>query len=152
YRDWVIDAFNRNLPFDQFTIEQIAGDLLPNAITSQRIATGFHRNTLINQEGGIDPEQFRVEAVADRVATTGQVFLRLTLGCRRCDNDKFDPFSAKEFYQLFAFFNNCDEPTLELASPKVIAQRKQIDDRLLALEEGLRADETRVLEKIPDAD
>ena len=126
YRDWVIGALNRDLPFDQFTIEQIAGDMLPGATTEQKVATGFHRNTQINQEGGIDPEQFRVEAVADRVATTGVVFLGLTLGCARCHDHKFDPITQKEYYQLFAFFNNQDEPTLTLASPAVAAQAEAI--------------------------
>lgn len=109
YRDWVIDAYNKDMPFDQFTIEQIAGDLLPKASQSQLIATGFHRNTPSNYEGGIDFEQYRVEAVADRVATTGAVWMGLTLGCARCHDHKFDPVSQKEFFQLFAFFNHSDE-------------------------------------------
>jgi hypothetical protein len=109
YRDWVIQAVNRDLPFDQFAIEQIAGDLLPNPTESQLVATGFHRNTPSNYEGGIDFEQYRVEAVADRVATTGAAFLGLTLGCARCHDHKYDPVSQREFYQLFAFFNNTDE-------------------------------------------
>lgn len=115
YRDWVIDAFNRDMPFDQFTIEQLAGDLLPNATINDRIATGFHRNTMINEEGGIDPEQFRVEAVIDRVGTTGTVFLGLTIACAQCHNHKFDPISQKDFYQLFAFFNNQDEPKITVS-------------------------------------
>ncbi len=109
YRDWVIQALNRDMPYDQFVIEQLAGDLLPNPTTDQLIATGFHRNTPSNYEGGIDFEQYRVEAVADRVETTGQAFLGLTVGCARCHDHKFDPISQKEFYQLFAFFNNIDE-------------------------------------------
>jgi mono/diheme cytochrome c family protein len=109
YRDWVIDALNKDMPFDQFTIEQFAGDLLPNPTLDQLIATGFHRNTPTNYEGGIDFEQYRVEAVADRVATTGAVFLGLTVGCARCHDHKFDPISQREFYQLFAFLNNVDE-------------------------------------------
>ncbi len=112
YRDWVIDALNRDMPFDQFTIEQLAGDLLPDATAEQKIATGFHRNTQINEEGGIDLEQFRVEAVVDRVNTTGSVFLGLTVGCCQCHDHKFDPISQKEYYQLFAFFNNVDEPNV----------------------------------------
>lgn len=113
YREWVIGAINRNLPFDQFTIEQFAGDMLPNATLDQKIATGFHRNTLINEEGGTDQEQFRVDAVADRVATTGEVYLGLTFLCARCHSHKYDPISQREFYQFFAFLNNCDEPTIE---------------------------------------
>lgn len=116
YRDWVIEALNRNLPFDQFTIAQIAGDLLPNATIEQVVATGFHRNTLINEEGGTDDEQFRVDAVADRVATSGIAFLGLTLGCARCHEHKFDPISQREYYQLFAFLNDCDEPEIEVPS------------------------------------
>lgn len=114
FRDWVVKAFNNNMPFDQFTVEQLAGDLLPGATQSQKIATGFHRNTQINQEGGIDKEQFRVDSVFDRVATTGTVWLGLTVGCAQCHDHKFDPILQKEYYQLFAFFNNQDEPTLEV--------------------------------------
>jgi mono/diheme cytochrome c family protein len=109
YRDWVINAVNRNLPFDQFVIEQLAGDLLPNATQDQKIATGFHRNTQINQEGGIDPVQFQAESVLDRVSTTGTAFLGLTIGCAQCHDHKFDPLSQKEFYQMFAFFNSTVE-------------------------------------------
>jgi hypothetical protein len=116
YRDWVINAFNRDQPFDKFTIEQIAGDMLPTATVEQKIATGFHRNTQINEEGGVDPEQFRNEAVSDRTVTTGTVWLGLTLGCCRCHDHKYDPFTQKEFYQLFAFLNNCDEPNLPIPS------------------------------------
>ena len=104
----MIDALNRDLPFDQFTIEQLAGDLLPDATRDQIVATGFHRNTLINQEGGTDKEQFRVEAVVDRVNTTGAVFLGLTIGCARCHDHKYDPLTQQDFYRLFAFFNSCD--------------------------------------------
>jgi len=109
YRDWVINALNRDMPFTQFTIEQIAGDLLPNPTTDQLIATGFHRNTPSNFEGGIDFEQYRNEAVADRTATTGAVFLGLTIGCARCHDHKYDPVSQREFYQIFAYYNNTDE-------------------------------------------
>ena len=105
YRDWVVAAFNRDLSFDEFTIEQLAGDLLPNATIDQKIATGFHRNTQINQEGGIDPEQFRVESIIDRVNTTSSAFLGLTIGCAQCHDHKFDPIKQREYYQLFAFFN-----------------------------------------------
>jgi hypothetical protein len=121
YRDWVIRAINDDLPFDQFSIEQLAGDLLEQPTQSQLIATGFHRNTLVNQEGGTDPEQFRNEAVVDRVNTTGAVWLGLTVGCAQCHHHKYDPFSQREFYALFAFFNsdadvNSIAPTLTLAS------------------------------------
>ena len=109
YRDWVIRATNNDIPFSEFVIEQIAGDLLPNATQDQIIATGFHRNTPSNYEGGIDFEQYRVEAVADRVSTTGEVFLGLTMGCARCHDHKYDPITQREYYQMFAFLNNVDE-------------------------------------------
>ena len=109
WRDWVIAAFNANMPFDQFTIEQLAGDLLPNATRSQRIASGFNRNHMINNESGSIPEEFRVEYVADRLKTTGTVWLGLTIGCARCHDHKFDPISQRDFYRLFAFFNNVPE-------------------------------------------
>lgn len=106
WRDWVIDAFARNQPFDQFTIDQLAGDMRPNPTQAQRIATGFHRNHRTSAEGGIVDEEFRVEYVADRVETTSNVWLGLTVGCARCHDHKYDPIKQREFYQLFAFFNN----------------------------------------------
>jgi mono/diheme cytochrome c family protein len=109
WRDWVIEALNANMPFDQFTIEQIAGDLLPEATLEQKIATGFSRNHRGNAEGGIIPEEYAVEYVADRVETTATVWLGLTLGCCRCHDHKYDPFSQRDFYRLFAFFNNVPE-------------------------------------------
>ncbi|MCC6420859.1 MAG: PSD1 domain-containing protein [Gemmataceae bacterium] len=151
YRDWVIDALNRDLPFDQFVIEQFAGDMLPRATLAQKIATGFHRNTLINQEGGIDREQFRVEAVTDRVDTTGVVFLGLTLGCARCHDHKYDPVSTKEYYQLFAFLNNQSEPTLSLASPEVAVKRKEIRARLGKMEDDLDDQIKAFIKKLPEA-
>ena len=119
FRDWVIGALNADMPFDQFTIEQLAGDLLPGATESQKIATGFHRNTQINQEGGIDKEQFRVDSVFDRVATTGTVWLGLSVGCAQCHDHKFDPIAQKEYYRFFAFLNNQDEPVLKVFDPGV---------------------------------
>jgi hypothetical protein len=106
YRDWVVAALNRDLPYDQFVIEQLGGDLLPGATIDQKVATGFNRNTQINQEGGIDPEQFRIESVMDRVSTFGTAFLGLTVGCAQCHDHKFDPISHREYYQLYAIFNN----------------------------------------------
>ncbi len=106
WRDWVIDAFRTNMPFDRFTVEQIAGDLLPNATVSQKVATGFHRNHRTSAEGGIVDEEFRVDYVADRVETTSTVWLGTTVGCARCHDHKYDPITQKEYYQLFAFFNN----------------------------------------------
>ena len=119
YRDWVIGALNADMPFDQFTIEQLAGDLLPEATVRQKVATGFHRNTQINEEGGIDKEQFRMDTVFDRVATTGTVWLGLTIGCAQCHDHKFDPIAQQEYYRLFAFFNNQDEPELKVMDPGV---------------------------------
>jgi hypothetical protein len=149
YRDWVINALNSDMPFDQFVIQQIAGDMLPNPTVDQLIATGFHRNTPSNYEGGIDFEQYRVEAVVDRVSTTGAAFLGLTVGCARCHDHKFDPISQKEFYQLFAYFNNADEitteaerydfnrPILKVPSPEEIARKKAFDAQWAALSKEL---------------
>lgn len=106
YRDWVINALNNNMPFDRFTIEQLAGDLLPGAKLGQKIATGFHRNTMINAEGGVDPEEYRVAAVIDRVNTTATVWLGTTLGCCQCHSHKYDPFKQREYYEFMAFFNS----------------------------------------------
>ncbi|HTM50877.1 MAG TPA: PSD1 and planctomycete cytochrome C domain-containing protein [Bryobacteraceae bacterium] len=113
WRHWVIESFNRDKPFDQFTIEQIAGDLLPGASIDQKIATGFHRNTLTNREGGVNIEQFRVEQVVDRAATVSTVWLGLSMGCAQCHDHKYDPISQKEFYQLYAFFNNANEDLID---------------------------------------
>ncbi|MBX3111210.1 MAG: DUF1549 domain-containing protein [Fimbriimonadaceae bacterium] len=109
WRDWVIDAFNKNMPYDQFTVEQLAGDLLPNATMEQRLATGFNRNHRINTEGGVIAEEWRVETVIDRVETTSATWLGLTAGCARCHDHKYDPISQKDFYRLFAYFNNVPE-------------------------------------------
>ncbi|MFN0170863.1 MAG: DUF1549 and DUF1553 domain-containing protein, partial [Bryobacteraceae bacterium] len=109
YRHWVVEALNRNLPFDRFTVDQVAGDLLPGATLDQRLGTGFHRNTLSNREGGADLEEYRVEQVVDRVATVGSTWLGLTVGCARCHDHKYDPISQKEFYQMYAVFNSADE-------------------------------------------
>ena len=106
YRDWVIQALNDDMPFDRFTLEQLAGDLLPNPTKARLVATAFHRNTLINEEGGTDKNQFRHEAVVDRVNTTAAVWLGLTVGCAQCHSHKFDPITHREYYELFAFFNN----------------------------------------------
>ena len=117
YRQWVIEALNRDMPYDQFTIEQLAGDLLPNRTTDMLVATGFNRNTLTNREGGTDPEQFRDEQVLDRAATLGTVWLGLTVGCAQCHNHKYDPISQKEFYQLTAFFNTQEEVNIPAPLP-----------------------------------
>jgi hypothetical protein len=113
YRDWVIDAFNRNLPFDQFTIEQMAGDLLPGASQEQQIASGFHRNVMVNFEGGADPAEYLSKYIVDRVTTTATVFLGTTLACTECHDHKYDPFTQREFYQLYAYFHNVPEEGLD---------------------------------------
>ena len=109
WRDWVINAFNRNMPFDRFTVEQLAGDLLPEPTESSQIASGFNRNHGINFEGGAFAEEFRVEYVVDRVHTTATVFMGLTMKCARCHDHKFDPISQRDYYRFFAFFNSVPE-------------------------------------------
>ncbi len=155
YRDWVIDALNNDLPFDQFTVEQLAGDMLPAATTEQKIATGFHRNTMLNQEGGIDPEEARYEVLIDRVNTTATVWLGATLGCAQCHNHKYDPFTQKDYYRFFAFFEAADsqigyqeagneasryplEPELALATPEQEVKRKVIEAEIKQLTELLK--------------
>src|SRR5260370_4108669 len=113
WRNWVIDAFNRNMPFDRFTIEQLAGDLLPYATQEQKIATGFNRNHMINFEGGAIAEEYQTEYVVDRVEATSTVWMGMTLGCARCHDHKYDPIKQKEFYQFFAFFNAIPEKGLD---------------------------------------
>lgn len=150
YRDWVIAALNRDLPFDQFSIEQLAGDMLPGATTDQIVATGFHRNTLINQEGGTDPEQFRVESVVDRVNTTGSVFLGLTVGCAQCHTHKYDPITQREYYQLYAFLNNADEPTIVAPSAEQAEELAQLRQQITAAEQALREHDTALAAKQPE--
>lgn len=113
YRDWVIDAFNRDMPYDQFTVEQLAGDLLPNRSTDQILATAFHRNTMTNEEGGTDNEEFRVKAVQDRVDTTAQVWMGLTMGCAKCHSHKYDPISINDYYSFYAYFNQTQDNDME---------------------------------------
>jgi hypothetical protein len=135
WRDWVISAFNRNLPVDQFITWQLAGDLLPNPTEEQRLATGFNRNHMQTQEGGVVPEEYRTEYVVDRVNTFGRAFLGLSVECARCHDHKYDPVTQKEFYRLFSFFNNINEtgqiPYSGVPSPSVLlvspAAREQLD-------------------------
>lgn len=141
YRDWVIDAYNRDLPFDQFTLEQLAGDLLPKVRNDQILATAFHRNTLTNQEGGTDDEEYRVLAVKDRVDTTMQVWMGLTMGCAKCHNHKYDPISQSQYYSLYAIFNQTedrdlgnDAPTLATPSPGQRAIRETLNAQLKSLQ------------------
>jgi hypothetical protein len=148
YRDWVIEALNRDLGFDQFVVEQIAGDILPGATQEQVIATGFHCNSIADElAGNGNPEVARLEAVVDRVNTTGTVFLGLTLGCAQCHSHKFDPISMRDYYQLFAFFNDADCSALEFAPSSEIAQRDAIRAQLEALRTELKGYEKTLLEK-----
>jgi hypothetical protein len=153
YRDWVIDALNQDLSFRDFTVQQMAGDLLPDATTGQKIATGFHRNTLLNQEGGIDVEEARWETLVDRVNTTASTWLGSTVACAQCHNHKFDPFSQKDYYRMLAFFDNADyrveglgevvkdkwivEPDLELAAPEVLKRRDALKAEADALKKTI---------------
>ncbi len=142
YRDWVINAFNRNKPFDQFTIEQLAGDLLPNATLENKIATGFLRNSMRNEEGGVEPEQFRTEEILDRVDTVGKAFLGLTINCAQCHTHKYDPIKHEEYYKFYAFLNNDDEPLLEVPSDEVSRKRAEISRKVAALEDAFIAKDT----------
>ena len=139
YRDWVIKAFNDDMPFDQFVIQQLAGDMLPNATLDQRIATGFHRNTQINTEGGVDREQFRGDSIFDRIATTGEVMFGLTFGCVQCHDHKFDPLKQTEFYQMFAFFNQADEPRIEAPTEAQQKARAEHTSKVAALDAKMKA-------------
>lgn len=148
YRDWVIQALNADLPYDQFVIQQLGGDLMPGADTDHIVATGFLRNSMLNQEGGIEPEQFRVEALVDRVDAVGKAFLGLTLNCAQCHNHKYDPFSQKEYYQLFAFLNNDDEAYAEVPTPEQKKSREQVLLQVRkVLDEGI-AQTTNLSERI----
>ena len=139
WRDWVIEAINRDVPYDQFTVEQLAGDLLPNATREQRLATAFHRQTLTNKESGIDKEEYRVKAVVDRVSTTSLVWLGLTVGCAQCHDHPYDPVEQREFYRLFAFFNNADEADLRLpGSEEEMARYREKKERHAQELKGLR--------------
>ncbi|XZE18835.1 PSD1 and planctomycete cytochrome C domain-containing protein [Pirellulaceae bacterium SH449] len=130
YRDWVINALQNDMPFDQFTIEQLAGDMLPNATIDQKIATGFHRNTMLNEEGGIDPLEFRYHAMVDRTATTGTVWLGLTIGCAQCHTHKYDPISHHEYFGMFALLNNADEPELPISDKNASAVKADVERKI----------------------
>ncbi len=146
WRDWVIDALNRNMPYDEFTIEQLAGDLLPHPTTAQLIATAFNRNTMTNTEGGTDPEEFRVAAIKDRVDTTIQVWMGLTMGCAQCHTHKYDPITNREYYQLFAIFNQTadanrsdEEPTIETPTPEEQKKISSLKSQIASAEAKLNA-------------
>ncbi len=155
WRDWVIDAYNRNQPYNQFVLEQIAGDMLPGATLAQKIATGFNRNHRGNTEDGIIPEEYAVEYVVDRVETVSTVFMGLTLGCTRCHNHKYDPFTQQEFYQLFAYFNNVPEngramkygnspPLVAAPTPAQQARLAEIEGKIAAAETALERDRAAI--------
>ena len=140
YRDWVIDSLNADLPYNQFLIEQIAGDLLPGATQSQIVGTGFLRNSMINEEGAIDPEQFRMEAMFDRMDCLGKAVLGLTIQCAQCHDHKYDPVSQEEYYRLFAYLNDADELTAPFYSPAELARRERVLREIATLEARLRTD------------
>ena len=151
YRDWVIAAFNRNLRYDQFTLEQLAGDLLPNASEEQLTATAFHRNTMTNTEGGTDDEEFRTAAVKDRIAVTAQVWMGLTMNCAQCHSHKFDPISNKEYYQFYALFNQTEDsdkadesPTMPLATAAEREQMAKLKEQIATLGNALAADSSEL--------
>jgi hypothetical protein len=155
WRDWVIDAFNRNLSYDRFTIEQIAGDLLPAPTRDQVVATGFNRNHRANGEGGIIPEEYAVEYVVDRVDTTSTVWMGVTLGCARCHNHKYDPFTQKEYYQMFAYFNQVPErgnafkygnspPVIAAPLPDQEVQLRALEQKLAAAEQQASSMESQI--------
>ncbi|MEM8678487.1 MAG: DUF1549 domain-containing protein, partial [Planctomycetota bacterium] len=143
WRDWLIDAYNANMPFDQFTIEQLAGDMLPDATIEQKIASGFNRNHRTNTEGGSINEEWLVENVVDRVETTSTVFLGLTMGCARCHDHKYDPISQREFYQFFSYFYNIDEQGVYNerrgnAGPIVSVETDEFKQRIADIERRMR--------------
>ena len=137
YRDWVINALNRDLPYDQFIIDQIAGDELPNATQDQLVATGFLRNSMTNEEGGIDPEQFRMEAMFDRMDAIGKSVLGVTIQCAQCHNHKFDPLTQEEYYRMFAFLNNSHEANIAVYTPQEQMKRADIFRRIREIEAGI---------------
>ncbi|MDA7926372.1 DUF1549 domain-containing protein, partial [Mariniblastus sp.] len=152
YRDWVIKAFNDDMPFDKFTVDQIAGDMLPNPQPDQLVATGFHRNTMLNEEGGIDPLEFRYLAMVDRVATTGTVWLGLTVGCAQCHTHKYDPISHTDYYRFLALMNNADEPDFRIPTEtnenlKVISEIEVLESVMLKKLENRRKTEAENFNK-----
>ncbi len=139
YRDWVINSLNRDMTFDQFVIDQIAGDMVPGATPEEKIATGFHRNTMFNEEGGIDVEEFRFKAIVDRVQTTSTALLGLTMHCAQCHNHKYDDISQKEYYKFFALLNNADEPTMNVPDEGITEQRREIREKIATLTRELQS-------------
>ena len=159
WRDWVISAFNDNKPFDRFTVEQLAGDLLPDATLDQRIATGFNRNHMINHEGGAIPAEYHTEYVVDRVETVSTVWMAMTMGCARCHDHKYDPITQKEFYEFYAFFNSVDElgldgvngnavPMLQLPDTSQQARLDRLDEAIRSVQADLP--ESRVRSQVAE--
>ncbi len=138
WRDWVINALNNNMPYDQFVREQVAGDLLPNATQDQRVATGFLRNSMINEEGGIDPEQFRMEAIFNRMDVIGRAVMGLTVSCAQCHTHKYDPLTHTEYYQLLSYLNNSYEACMTVYTPAEENRRQEVVAALQAGDENLR--------------
>ncbi len=137
YRDWLIHALNADMPFDEFTVEQIAGDMLPHATRSQVIATGFHRNSMLNEEGGVDPLEYRFYSMVDRVHVTSTAWLGLTMACAQCHTHKFDPIQHTEYYQFMAFLDNADEPMIDVPDPAILEKRQVIEKKAAGLEATL---------------
>jgi hypothetical protein len=140
FRDWVIDALNADMPYDQFIVEQLAGDMLPGATQDQQVATGFLRNSMINEEGGIDPEQFRMEALYDRMDAVGKAVLGLTVQCAQCHTHKYDPIEQTDYYRMFAFLNNCDEAQVSAYTDEELAQWRETAAVIRKIEDRLRAE------------
>ena len=150
FRDWVINAFNKNMPFDRFTIEQLAGDMLPNATVEQKIASGFNRNNMVNFEGGADPDEYATKYVVDRIVTTSTTWLGATMGCAECHDHKYDPFTQKEFYQLYALFNNIPEkgldgqkenpvPSMKVPSAEQTKKKQDLQSTISSLEKSYKS-------------
>src|SRR5262249_30292728 len=138
YRDWVVSAFNRDLPYDRFIIEQLAGDLLPKPTQDQLVATGFLRNWMINEEGGVDPEQFRMEAMSDRMDALGKSVLGLTVQCAQCHNHKYDPLTQEDYYRLFAYLNDTNEASIAVYTPDEQKKRGETLRKIRDIESGLK--------------
>jgi len=154
WREYVIDSFNKNLPFDQFTVEQLAGDLLPNATVTHKVASGFNRNHMINFEGGAIPQEYHNAYIVDRVNTTTTVWLGLTAACAQCHDHKYDPITQKEYYQLYAFFHNVPENGLDgqqgNAAPMLKAPTTEQEKALARLDQQKKDLEAKMQKDVPN--